>query len=273
MKTGFLDSTGAPRLFYRAGFVDGAEAVIILIHGFGGHSGRYGLVIDRLHEAGIATLAIDLRGHGQSEGRRGHVDDFEEYSDDISRACAVVHERMPGIPVFLMGHSMGGLAVSTFIARHPEALSGCILSSPVFGVGQDVSRHKVFALRLLKRWAPNLMVPAGFSSQNLSSDAAQVAAFSKDPHVLRRGSVRLFNETMRAQKWILEHAPAIGLPLLILAGSEDRLTDLGTTREFMSRYGSQDKVMQVFEGYRHEVFSESERDVPIDVMIDWIRAH
>jgi len=273
LKTGFLDSAVGPRLFYRAGFVDSADAAVILIHGFGEHSGRYGYLADSLHEAGVATFGIDLRGHGQSEGPRGHVDDFDDFSDDISCACTVVQERLPGVPVFLMGHSMGGLAVSAFVARHPEAISGCILSSPVFGLGEETSWPKMLAVRMLDRWAPSMTLPAGFSSYDLSHDVAQVAAYANDPLVLRRGSVRLFNEAVRTQKWILDQAPDIGLPLLILAGADDRLADLGTTRDFMARYGGQDKVLQVFDGYRHEVFNERERDVPIGCMIDWLRKH
>ncbi len=247
-----------------------SRAVVILVHGFTEHSGRYADVAEVLGRHGYAVHAMDLRGHGRSEGERVFVNSFDEYLDDLDRLWEYVQARESGKPVFLLGHSMGGAIVAQFsMTRQPNA-NGLILSAPALGVG-----HGLFpVLRKLapwaSRWFPRLKV-VRMGSGWLSRDPQVVADFRADPLVLHdRFPVRIGAEILRLAAALQDNAPAMRLPLLILHGTGDRVVGAGTSRQFHDRAGSADKAIRLYDGLYHDLLHEPEQEQVLADLIEWL---
>lgn len=250
--------------------VDNAQAVVALVHGFAEHSGRYEHVISALNEANVSVAAIDLRGHGQSEGRRGHVDRFQDYLDDVDQLVDFAHETHPDLPLFIVGHSMGGLVVGSYVASDPEGLAGFVLSSPAIGFSVKIPGWKKGLAHGLSKMIPTLSLPTGLDSRHLSHDPAMVAAYEKDELVYGVASTRWYTEMVDAQARLMENADKMDRPFLLIAAGDDRLSDLKVAKNFFDRFGGDDKTKTIYEGFFHEIFNEVERDQPISELVRWI---
>src|SRR5690606_26333259 len=146
------------------------RAVVALVHGFVEHSGRYAHVGERLASEGIVLAAFDLRGHGRSPGKRAYVPTLEVYHDDVASFLEIIRARHPGVPIFLMGHSLGGLIAVDFVRARTPAIDGLILSAPLLGVGTAVSRTERWIATYLGRWLPWLPLPVPFHGEAVSRD-------------------------------------------------------------------------------------------------------
>jgi len=270
VNSGFLDSTGGIRLFYRHVPVEDAKAAVALVHGFAEHSGRYEHVIQALNDAGVAVVAIDLRGHGNSEGRRGHINRFQDYLDDVNALVDFAHAEHPELPLFLVGHSMGGLIVASYVANDPEGLAGFALSSPLMGLSVKVPGWKRGMAHGLSKLVPTLSLPTGLDSRHLTHDAAIVAAYEKDAMIFSVASSRWYTEITEAQPRILERADQMDRPFLLMAAGDDRICDVNAARDFFQRFGGADKSETIYEGFYHEIFNEIDRDEPITELVAWI---
>lgn len=263
---------------YRWPAGDGTEpprATIALVHGLAEHAGRYATLAGRLNAAGIEVLAIDLRGHGQSPGKRAWVERFDGYLND---ADALVAEAARGnSPLFLMGHSMGGAVAALYaIERAPargHALTGLVLSSPALAPGRDVPRWMLAVSRVISRiWPtfPAIRIDAAL----LSRDPAIVAANRADP-LVHHGPVpaRTGAEILDAMARIESGRGGLRVPVLVYHGTEDKLTEPDGSRAFGARVGSPDRTLTLYEGGFHETMNDLERDRVIDALIAWIHAH
>ncbi|MBU9355178.1 lysophospholipase [Burkholderia multivorans] len=250
------------------------RATVALLHGLAEHAGRYAPLAARLNAAGIDLLAIDLRGHGRSPGKRAWVARFDEYLDD---ADALVDEaaRAP-TPLFLMGHSMGGAIAALYaIERAPAracTLAGLVLSSPALAPGRDVPRWMLALSRLISRvWPtfPAIRVDAAL----LSRDADVVAANRADP-LVHHGPVpaRTGAEILDAMARIERGRSALRVPVLVYHGTADKLTEPDGSRTFGARVGSADRTLTLYEGGFHETMNDIERERVIDALIGWIDA-
>ncbi|NTX31728.1 alpha/beta hydrolase, partial [Burkholderia pyrrocinia] len=250
------------------------RATIALVHGLAEHAGRYAALAGRLNAAGIDVLAIDLRGHGQSPGKRAWVERFDGYLND---ADALVAEATRGnTPLFLMGHSMGGAVAALYaIERAPargHALTGLVLSSPALAPGRDVPRWMLAVSRVISRaWPtfPAIRIDAAL----LSRDPAIVAANRADP-LVHHGAVpaRTGAEILDAMARIERGRGALRVPVLVYHGTEDKLTEPDGSRAFGARVGSPDRTLTLYEGGFHETMNDLERDRVIDALIAWIHA-
>jgi len=270
LNSGFLDSTGGIRLFYRHVPVDNAKAAVALVHGFAEHSGRYEHVISALNEAAVSVAAIDLRGHGNSEGRRGHVNRFQDYLDDVDALVEFAHTKHPDLPLFILGHSMGGLVVASYMASDPEGLAGFALSSPAIGFSVKVPGWKRGLARGMSKMMPTLSLPTGLDSRHLSHDPAIVAAYEKDAMVFSVASSRWYTEVTDAQARLMERANDMDRPFLLMAAGDDRLCDVKAAMAFYDSFGGADKTQTIYEGFFHEIFNEVDRDEPISELCSWI---
>ena len=247
-----------------------SKAVVIVIHGFTEHSGRYEHVADALNARGVAVYALDLRGHGRSGGRRVWIESFDEYLDDAEHYIARVCEEHSGKPFFFLGHSMGGLIVALLAIERKMDAQGIILSAPAMKVGDNVFPLLRRLASLVSRIWPGLrLVRMGYG--RLSRDPANVERFRCDPLVFHgRFPVRTGTEILAAGQRAQHGARRICSPLLVLQGTADGVVDPAGSRRFYVEASSSDKGLKLYEGAYHDLLGEPEKDQIIRDVADWI---
>lgn len=267
MEEGFFE--GVPRIHWQAHAVQGARAAVVVVHGYGEHAGRYLELVRRLGDAGLSCYLADLRGHGLSEGARGHATGFDDYLSDLERVVAMAREASDR--VFLLGHSMGGLLVLRLLLRD-GAFEGAILSAPYLRLGFSPSRWKLVLGRVLARIAPRLRIPSGLRHEMLTRDAERLARVKADPLCFTTTTAGWYFAANAAQEEVLARAAEIRVPLLVLLPTADPVADPRATEEFFARLGSEDRRLLRYEGALHEVFNEipEVREAALDSVRDWI---
>ena len=249
-------------------------AALAVVHGYGEHSGRYAELAGVLAVAGYAVHAYDLRGHGRSGGRRGHVGRFSEYLDDTGLFLAAVRGDEPGRPVVLLGHSLGGLITASYVQQRPTGdLTGLALSSPFLRLTVPVSAFKVAAARVLSVVAPTVDVGNPLDAAALSHDQAVVDLYRTDPLNHHDATARWGAEVLAAQRAALAAAPSISLPLIVQYGGADAVADPAAGRELFARAASADKTVYCYPGYYHEIFNETGRAEVLADLASWLDAH
>ena len=261
------------RIYFRVWRPEAPRAIIVLVHGLGEHGGRYAHVVDCLVPRGFAVYAPDLRGHGCSDGLRGHVHRFTDYIGDVARLLDGVQAQEPGLPIFLYGHSLGALIVLEWARQRPDGLQGVIASGPALRRRFQVPPAKLLLARLVSRVWPTLSQRTGLPAHLLSHDAQVVADYVADPLVHDLASARLFTEATRAGEDLMARAFELSAPCLFLQAGEDGLVDAGATRWFFERLASADKTLHVYEGFYHELHNEVERQRPLADLAGWLEAH
>ena len=244
------------------------RARVVLLHGYAEHAGRYAEVLAGLTGAGYECHTLDLRGHGRSEGVRGHVLRFEEYLEDVD----LFLESLPGtaLPRFLFGHSLGGLISLSYVLRRPDAFGGLAVTSPFLLPAMPVPWLKETLANAASRFAPTLLLDSEIDARWLSHDPAIVEAYVADPMVFKTVNPRWFFEVRKVQDEILERAGEIRLPTLFLLGGADPIAHPGRGREVFERLGSADKRLEVYPGLFHEVLNEVERAQVLRDLLDWL---
>ena len=261
------------RLFTRHWRPDGPRrAAVALVHGYAEHSGRYDHIAATFAEVGVATYAFDLRGHGQSEGRRVYVDDFNRYLDDLGLFLDKVRAHSPG-PLFLFGHSMGGLISLAFVLnRHPE-LQGLLLSAPALQVNPDLAPILRRFARLLGWVAPTL--PTVRSPQGaISRDPKVVADAESDPlNYHGRIPARTGAELLRVGDAVRQRLTELTMPFLVLHGTGDRLASATWSQQLYEQAAAADKTLRLYDGLYHETFNEPENKRVLRDLRNWLTAH
>ncbi len=260
-------------IWYQRWRPEGPKAAIALAHGLGEHSGRYGNVVGFLGPRGYALYGLDLRGHGHSGGQRGHVERFDDYTADYGRLVGLVRAEEPGLPVYLYGHSLGGLIALRYAIDHPEGLAGVIGSGPALRRRFDVPLPKLLLAGLLSALWPTFTLRSGLPAEQLSHDPQVVAAYRADPLVHDLVTPRLYTEVTSAYAQMLVDAPRLKVPCLLLQAAEDALVDPESTRQFHERLAVQDKTLHVYEGFRHEGHNEPGRGCWLGDLAAWLDAH
>ena len=251
---------------------DDPRAVIVLAHGLGEHSGRYSDFARHCTDRGLAVCALDHHGHGKSEGLAGHVERFSVYLDGVRELLARVRDEHPGRPLFMLGHSMGGLIAAAFMRESQSAFRGCILSGPA--LMSDAAPHPIvlWVNRLISSLAPTVPM-TGLDPAGLSRDPEVVRAYVSD-RLVHHGkmSSRLIAELMLAMRVTLAAGSEIEVPLLIMHGEADVLTSPSGSREFYTHAASADKTLKLYPDLYHEIFNEPEKDKVLTDMTDWLEA-
>jgi acylglycerol lipase len=270
---GRLAGARGVELHWQGWLPDGEPAGVVLIsHGLGEHSGRYQPVVDALLPDGWAVYGLDHRGHGRSAGRRTHLDDYADWLADFDTFRLAVAERHPGLPLFLLGHSMGGQIALAYALDHQEALAGLVLSAPALA-SDAVPKRLMPVLRGLAKVGPTLRV-AGIDSTKISKDPAVVAEYKADPLVYQGNpTLGLSARMVAAFDTLPERARGLKLPLLLQHGTADALTDPAGTRLLESRSGSPDMTVRWYDGLWHEIYNEPESAAPLSDLREWLNAH
>ncbi|HEY8080409.1 MAG TPA: lysophospholipase [Labilithrix sp.] len=267
-------TTPGPSLWYASAMPEaGAKAIVGMIPGYADHGARYAHVMGALAEHGIGSVVIDLRGHGRAGGVRGFCNRFSEFHDDARELRRIVENRGKGVPMFLFGHSFGGLTAASFALAEPEPWKGLVLSAPFFGLAMEVPKAKVLAGRIASRVYPKLAIPAGIPSSDLTHDKDKARAYDDDPLVFKNATARWFTEATKAQKRALEDAPKLRMPLYMTFGSADRIASFPTGKRFFDAAGSKDKTWDPRDGLFHEVLNEPSWKEIVDPIAAWILGH
>jgi alpha-beta hydrolase superfamily lysophospholipase len=217
----FLERAGEPRLAYRVQApASGKKGRVLMVHGYAEHSARYDKVVDLFTEHGLVVARFDLRGHGNSEGLRGHVTEFDDYVRDVYALL----KALDGDPVFsegpppvLFGHSLGGLIATHAALSLNKLLSGLALSSPFYGLALAVPKVQVILGKLVAKLTPTLKQPSGLKGTDLTHDAALAATYDHDPLHFDHVTVGWFGQVAKAQERLQDRAPRLELPVFCIA--------------------------------------------------------
>ncbi|NLH08182.1 MAG: alpha/beta hydrolase [Chloroflexi bacterium] len=271
---GHTETEGGLRLVTRPWLPDGKpKAILAFSHGIGEHTGRYEGLARALAEAGYALHMADLRGHGESPGKRGHIGSFSEYREDFAAIVQSAWDAAPEAPYFIGGHSLGGLIALNAALDQPLGARGIVVSAPALGLAFEPPAWKVAAARILSAIAPAATFPSGLDTDALCRDGDVVAAYRSDPLVHDAISARAYTEMMAAQRETLANAGRLQMPLLLMHGTADRLTNYEHSRLFYERAGSTDKLFKTYDGFYHELFNEPDKEQVFADLIEWLDAH
>ncbi|MBN7812580.1 lysophospholipase [Algoriphagus sp. H41] len=262
------------KLFLQAWMPDSPKASMLLVHGLGEHSGRYADFAKSLCGAGVAVFTFDGRGHGKSVA--GDPDAFfesaEDYLQDIEVLFGKAKNYLPGLPAFLYGHSMGGGLVAAFVLKKKPAAQGVILSSPAIQEAEGTSRLLIAVSDLISKYLPKLKA-LKLDIAGISRIPEEVEKYKADPLNCQQNiPARTGTELYHQMKYVQQHAGEFSLPLLILHGTADRLTNPKGSELLFSGAKSSDKTLELFEGGYHELIHDLEAERYRGLILDWIQS-
>ena len=251
----------------------GIRAIVMLCHGIAEHCGRYRELISSLSTAGCGVYAVDHIGHGRSPGLRCYIDSFDELVDPIVSLRSYIKNHHPETPVFVLGHSMGGLIALTYALRDSHRISGCIVSGPAIAPPEPIPLVQRWLIRLLSRFLPRLGA-LKLDASGISRDPEVIAAYRNDPLVYT-GSIRarMLAELISASERLIERLPEIKLPILALHGGDDQLTAPEGSQLLFDNCQSEDKQLHIYPGLYHEIFNEKEKRSIYKTVVEWLKKH
>ena len=249
------------------------RAVLCLVHGVGEHIGRYKWIGEALTNAGYILSGFDQRGFGRSQGKRGFTTSLDAYFDDITAFLMQVGGRHPNLPIFLYGHSMGAILVMAYTPeRHPD-ISGVIATGPGIRSALEKQKMKVFLTKLLGKVYPGLTLQSGIDVNEICRDPKVVEAYINDPYVHSLVSAGWGLAMLKAIDLIKQDAPRFPLPLLLMHATGDTIAYPSSSTEF-AEIAPKDKVtIKMWEGMKHEVHNDPDREQVFKYMIDWLNRH
>jgi len=250
--------------------VGAARGVLVIVPGFNSHSGYYGWVATKLATDGLAVYAVDLRGRGKSDGERFYVESFADYAADVGGLVSIAIASNPGLPVYLLGHSAGGVVACIYTLEHQAQLAGLICESFAFQV--PAPDFAIAALKGLSHLAPHAHV-LKLANKDFSRDPAVVAVMDADPLIANETQpTRTVAEMARADDRLKQSFGQITLPVLILHGTEDKATRPSGSQFFYDHAGSRDKTLELYDGHVHDLLNDLGRSEVLADIAGWIDA-
>jgi acylglycerol lipase len=261
-------------IYYQCWLPEGEpKAVLLVVHGLAEHSGRYVNVVNHFVPLGYAVYGVDHVGHGKSSGTRVYVERFEDFTDTLKIYLDMVRHWQPDKPIFLVGHSLGGLIGAAYLLDHQAELKGAVLSGPAVKVPDTISPTTIFVGKVLSALMPKLGL-IGLEAEGVSRDPAVVQAYVSDPLVWHgKITARLSAELVKAMQRVTAEATKITLPILIVQGSADKLVDPKGAQMLYDTVSSVDKAIKIYDGLYHEVYNEPEHDQVLGDVKAWLEAH
>ena len=252
---------------------EAAVGVVVLVHGLHEHGGRYGHVAERLARGGYATYAVDHPGHGRSPGSRGNIGSLADTVAGVDATAQLAAQRHPGVPLFVYGHSMGGLVAAQYLTGTPSVpVRGAVLSAAALDLSSASPVQRVLA-GIVSKVAPDVGV-LELDAEAVSRDPAVVAAYRADP-LNRNGKVRARtgSEMLTAVAAMPGRLTGLTLPLLVIHGGADRLVPKAASQLVVDTVASTDVTHTVYDGLFHEPHNEPEQDQVLDDVVAWLDAH
>ena len=248
-------------------------ALLIIVHGYAEHSGRYEALAQALNAAGIEVHAMDHRGHGNSLGAPGRIGHFDALVADLRRFVTRVRADAGGKPLFILGHSMGGLIAAHYLSEAAPGIHGAIFSSPLMAIPDHVSPRLLRVSRLLGTFTPWLPVDR-LDSHGIARDPEVVRAYDADPLVYH-GPIRARTGAAlaRAIQDLEGLLPNITVPLLVFHGTADRIAPPSGSQRLYEEAGSADKALFLVDGGFHELLNDTGREEVLRKVLDWIARH
>ena len=245
---------------------------LLVVHGFAEHSGRYDHVGAWFARRRCAVHAFDLRGHGRSGGVRGHADGCGDFLDDVELALERVRREGSGRPLYVVGHSMGGLLVAALLRERKPDVAGAVLSGAALGAHERMPTLQVMLARAARRIAPKLGVDAKLPLDGLSRDPDVVRRYEDDPLVFRKGTVALFLTLYETARDTVDGGADVRVPALVLHGARDPICTPDASRRFHATLSAPGSELQILPDLRHEIFNEPEQEDVFGRVLDWLEA-
>ncbi|MGB4438924.1 MAG: lysophospholipase [Sedimentibacter sp.] len=259
----FVSSFDQTQLYTKKDIPSNPKAIVLIVHGLCEHQGRYEYLAGKLIESGYGVYRFDHRGHGQSEGKKVFYNDFNELIDDVNEMVDFAKKENPSLPLFILGHSMGGFAVANFGIKYPRKVNGFIMSGALtrnnIGLASDLPKDLP-----VDTYFPNEL------GSGVCSDPAVVEAYAQDPYVEKQISAGLFYEVFKGVEWCKENSSKFTDPVLMLHGCNDGLVSEKDSRDFFGDISSADKSLKIYPRLFHEIFNEPVKDEVIAEAISWL---
>jgi alpha-beta hydrolase superfamily lysophospholipase len=268
----WFEGAGGARLFCRHARPAGPpRAVLVSLHGLGDHSGLYPMVPEAVLPLGIELFAPDLRGNGRSPGQRGYLERWTEVREDLRRLIVWVRAERPGLPLFLLGNSLGGLVALDYALEYPAGLRGVVAVAPPLGA-LGVPAPLLALGRVLSRVWPRFSLDTGMDLSGLARDPEVAERVLRDPLFHRKGTARLSTEVTAAIDRVQAGAPAFPVPVLVLHGAADRMVPPDGSRRFVAGGGQPDRrLIEYPDGY-HALLADVEGQRVLGDIIEWMTA-
>lgn len=262
-------SSGGLNIFLRSWRPAGtSRGVIVIVPGFNSHSGYYLWVAEQLTGIGLSVYAVDLRGRGESDGERFYVGNFADYVSDVAGTVALAKMREPSLPVFLLGHSAGGVASCLYVLEHPGELSGFICES--FAYQLPAPEFALAVLKGLSHVAPHAHV-LKLHNEDFSRDPNEVRTMNNDPLIAHESQpTQTLAAMVRADQRLKKEFSRITLPLLILHGTGDNAAKASGSQFFFDTAGSADKTLKLYDGHFHDLLNDIGKEAVMADIKCWI---
>ena len=250
--------------------VDKPRGVVVIVHGFNSHSGQYCWVAEQFVANGLAVYALDLRGRGKSEGERFYVEQIEDYIEDVAKFVQIAKAEEPGLPVFVLGHSAGGVIACVYTLEHQAEIAGLICES--FAHELPVPDLVLAALKGVSYIAPHTGV-FKLKNEDFSRDPQVVAAMNNDGLIHEESQPAQTAAVMvRADERLKKEFHLITLPVFILHGTLDKATKPSGSQHFYDQAGSTDKTLKLYEGHFHDLLNDIDKEVVMADIQQWLDA-
>lgn len=265
-----FQGVGGLKIFTRTWQPSGAKprGVVVISHGFNSHSGHYQWTAEQLVADGLAVYALDHRGRGQSDGERYYIQSIADVENDLATFIDIVKAQEPGLPVFLLGHSAGGVISCVYTLDHQAELAGLICEDFAFEV--PAPDFAIAALKGLAHIFPHAHV-LKLNNVDFSRDPKVVEAMNNDPLIADEVQpTQTVAELARADDRLRKEFSTITIPVLILHGAADKVTKLSGSQYFYDTTGSTDKTLKLYEGHYHDLLNDVDKEVVIADIVAWI---
>lgn len=253
-------------LYFKKDIPKDSRAIVVIVHGLAEHLGRYDYLTQEFNNFGYGVYRFDNRGHGKSGGEKGYIDNFTYFFDDADVVVNEAKKEYPDLPIFMLGHSMGGFIAAGYGVKYPNKLRGQILSGaaltllPTFEDLKNTEFDKY----------PRVKVPNALSAI-ICRDKAVVEDYNNDPLVLKETNQKLLGETfVKGPEWLEKNVKKYTYPCLILHGDDDRIVTMDASKWFYEEINSSDKEIKLYKDFFHEILNEKEKDIVIKDIKEWI---